>query len=93
MTASTLGLATPSRSCVYVLAAFTHEKCENKSLAKITNHTVALNNYLKLHFAPFTGPAGPLDPEHRLTISILDREPRVDEGTVLLDVSNGGTGG
>ena len=93
MTASTLSLATPSRLCIYVLVALTREKRENKSLAKITNHTVALNNYLKLHFAPFTGPAGPLDPEHCLTVSILDREPRVDEGTVLLDVSNGGAGG
>ena len=93
MTASTLGFATPSRSCIYVLVALSREKRENKSLAKITNHTVALNNYLKLHFTPFTGPAGSLDPEHRLTVNILDREPWVDEGTVLLDVSNGGAGG
>ena len=48
--------------------------------------------YLKLHITPFTGPAGSPDLQHRLTISILDGEPRVDEGQVLLDVSNGGTG-
>ena len=49
--------------------------------------------YLEFNLTEFAGPAWPLNLEHSLSISILDREPRVDEGAVLLDPPHSGTRG
>lgn len=46
--------------------------------------------YLEFNITEFAGPAWSLNLEHGLSISIHDREPRVDEGAVLLDPSHSG---
>lgn len=47
--------------------------------------------YLEFNVTPSAGPTWPLDLQHSLSISILDGEPWVDEGAVLLNEANGGT--
>lgn len=50
-----------------------------------------LHIYLEFNVTPSAGPTWPLDLQHSLSISILDGEPWVDEGAVLLNEANGGT--
>lgn len=49
-----------------------------------------LYTHSELHITELAGPARSLDLEHSLSISILDREPRVDQGAILLDVADDG---
>ena len=64
---------------------------------RLTNQLSAVSNldqmrtYLKFHFTALGGAEWSFDLQHRLSLSIHDREPRVDEATVLLNVADGVT--
>ena len=49
--------------------------------------------HLELDVTPLAGPAGALDLQHCLSVGVLDGEPRVDEGAVLLHPADGSADG